>query len=56
MKIQIDIPEKLNKKLKIIKELKDFTNLQITITKCLEEYVDGQTIEFDAKENEWRLK
>ena len=38
MKIQLDIPKDLNKKLKIEKINRDFENLQETIIKVLEDY------------------
>jgi Holliday junction resolvase RusA-like endonuclease len=38
MKIQIDIPEELNKKLKFEKLKRDCSNLQKTIIKILEDY------------------
>lgn len=37
MKIQLDIPKELNKKLKIEKVKRDLNNLQETIIKVLEE-------------------
>lgn len=37
MKIQVDIPQKLNKKLKVIRVEKEHKNLQETIIKVLEE-------------------
>ena len=38
MKIQLDIPKELNKKLKIEKVNRDLENLQETIIKVLEDY------------------
>lgn len=38
MKIQLDIPKDLNKKLKIEKVNRDLENLQETIIKVLEDY------------------
>jgi len=38
MKIQLDIPEDLNKKLKILKAQKGFKNLQETIIYLILEY------------------
>ena len=37
MKIQLDIPKELNKKLKIVKAQLDYKNLEVTIIKLLEE-------------------
>ena len=40
MKIQIDIPDDINKKLKIYKALHDETNMSNSIIKILSQYLD----------------
>ena len=44
MKIQADIPKKLNKKLKMVKIVNDFKDLPETIIKLLDKIIDSDVI------------